>query len=58
LKGGNHHRPFSEGPEWEAFSAQAFNDALDRLADAESLSPEKHGRSIAHCCSYRLFWLA
>jgi HEPN domain len=50
--------PFPEGPERDAFSAQAFNDASDRLAEAESLSPEKHGRSIAHCCYYCLFWLA
>jgi hypothetical protein len=49
--------PFPEGPERDAFSEQAFNDAHDRLAEAESLSPEKHGRSIAHCCYYCLFWL-
>ena len=50
--------PFPEGEERDAFAEQTLNDAKDWLDEAESLSPDRHGRSIAHACYYGLFWLA
>jgi uncharacterized protein (UPF0332 family) len=50
--------PVPEGPERDALVAELLDNALDYLREAESLSSDGQGRSVAHACYYASFWLS
>lgn len=50
--------PAPKGPERDALVAELLDNAADILREADSLSPEGQGRSVAHACYYAAFWLS